>query len=960
MMKTSIQRLRLLWITALCSMLCSSCSQENLAYDPDRGPITFVITIPVSSDPYTRAIREGGVSDNRVDQITMVLFDDATEKYIDFVTPSTIETVAGMLHTKKFTVELPSGKYKALVLANANSMLTGDFSLDETNRAYLRTKTLSDFTDGLSNTHSGKWQTDTTAVGVNGFQPFPMAAYYTIPANRSAMEAIQLTRMQAKINLMIDATVSSQFTIQEVRLCNDNRSGMLLPGNTHNPSIFNSADLHLPASPNMSTGLANAHLYKTVDGEIDAVNNCCVDEMFLYETDAVSDADWKGGVCLIVKGKVMAAGGVERWFRINLRGTDAGEGNRVKHVHIVRNIRYTVTIKSINGYGFSTPQEAYDAYPEGMETDIEAWSEGGMNDITYNGKYQLAVNKPFLFIPYVNDHWEAQTLNIYTDYPGGWTIEPLDGWITSPTASTTGIGGVTTSITVSCSDNDSGIERIGSFVIRAGDLYKEIDVYQQVRFTSSIIEGYIGRIIIYYTDNTDEMATITSNGILHLINGDGKTIKKIELLDKGDKEHIIGRTTEFPLHLKIDTHGDILFRAAVNGYTPIGSYAELHKINDNSSVRAGSYRQDEDIDLMGDLPDIGFWSPVGNNSTQFTGVYEGNNKSISRLYTDHASNHNYVGLFGAVGGGTVQNLHIKISHVIGGNYVGSITGIVFNNGHITNCSSSGGSVSGSQYVGGLVGSVEGGSVSYCQNNSVVTNSYRYIGGITGYVSNGLIEACEHKGTIYGTERVGGIVGYLNTNGIVNACKSSGIVSATGTMTGGIAGEVLNGSVVRNSYVVANVTGTTDVGGIVGCVTRGTTTGLVEYCYASCEVRGTNAVGGIVGVVNSGAMVRNSVALNSIVRASIANVGRVAYMSGGNIINCLAWDGVSNGGGVPFTGGVQIAHDHMDGKNITSSQAMMLTTYTNFTDSGLPTPLGWNFTTTWKIVEGVGYPMLQWE
>ena len=475
-------------------------------------------------------------------------------------------------------------------------------------------------------------------------------------------------------------------------------------------------------------------------------------------------------------------------------------------------------------------------------------------------------------------------------------------------------------------------------------------------FILSVIEGYKGRVQVFYTDSSNEITSITDSGILKIVNGAGKTIMKIVLLDQGDKEYLIGRKTDQPLRLKFDTDGSLLFRSAEDGYIPIGSYAEFQKINENSATRAGYYRQEADLDLMNVA-----WRPVGDDTIRrVTATYDGNNKTISRLSINNASL-NYAGLFGVVGvGGTIQNLNIVEANVRGGNYAGSLVGYA-TGANISNCHTSG-EVGGRDYVGGIAGYVSTGSVvEACENNTAI-NGRNYIGGIVSYVaSNSKVETCRNNSAINGTGRLGGIVGYVTSNSIVNACKNSGTVNGTGDMVGGIAGETLSGGVVKNSYSTGEVSGANDVGGVVGCVTRSGTTGSVERCYSTSAVRGITSVGGVAGLANSGATVSNCVALNAIVSASTSNVGRVAYLSGGNIVNSLAWDGMSNGDGISFPGGIQIAHDRMDGKSITSSQAKMQATYVNYiTLPDLPAPLSWDFTNIWTINEGNGYPALQWE
>jgi len=476
-------------------------------------------------------------------------------------------------------------------------------------------------------------------------------------------------------------------------------------------------------------------------------------------------------------------------------------------------------------------------------------------------------------------------------------------------------------------------------------------------FPPFFIEGYMGGIQVFYTDGTNEIATITDNGILKLVNSAGKTIMRIVLLDKGNKDYLIGRTTEQPICLKFDANGDLLFRPAIVGYVPIGSYAEFQKINGDATSRAGNYRQEANLDLMNMA-----WTPVGNNSNRFTGACDGNHKTISRLSINSASM-DYAGLFGAIGvGGLVQNFDIIDVNITGRNYVGSMVG--HSEGSITNCKTDG-KISGADYTGGIAGYTTRSSIKACNSGGSV-NGRDWVGGITGYLTIGSsVETCVSNALVNGRDRVGGIAGCVftangetgNPGSTINACKSAGTVIGTGNMIGGIAGQVIrNNNTVRNCYSTGNISGANNVGGVVGNVNDSS----VEYCYATGAVNGTSSIGGVAGLVNTGGFTRNCVALNPIVQASTSNIGRVAYPVGGNLIYNLAWDGMSNGSGIPFTGGVLVAHNRANGKNITSSQARMRTTYVDYVDSDLPAPLGWDFINTWKINEGNGYPTLQWE
>jgi hypothetical protein len=204
-------------------------------------------------------------------------------------------------------------------------------------------------------------------------------------------------------------------------------------------------------------------------------------------------------------------------------------------------------------------------------------------------------------------------------------------------------------------------------------------------------------------------------------------------------------------------------------------------------------------------------TPVGNGSTQFTGVFDGNGHIISNLtYTE--STQEYVGLFGYVGSaGQIRNLGVEEANIQGRYYVGGLVG--FDAGTITTCYATG-TVSGSNIVGGLVGG-NSGSITTCYATGTVSGSDYYIGGLVGN----------------------------NYEGTITDCYATGNVTVTGTgmFVGGLVGE--NDGTLTNCYATGSVSGGYYVGGLVGYNNRGT----ITECYATGAVSGNYYyIGGLCG------------------------------------------------------------------------------------------------------------------
>ena len=274
----------------------------------------------------------------------------------------------------------------------------------------------------------------------------------------------------------------------------------------------------------------------------------------------------------------------------------------------------------------------------------------------------------------------------------------------------------------------------------------------------------------------------------------------------------------------------------------------LKKVKNNL---AACYKLGNDIDLQNEE-----WTPIGVNSTvPFIGTFDGDGYTISNLKISKPTM-DYIGLFGYIGNASIKKLNISDININGRNYVGSIAGKTGAAG-IENCSVKGsGTVTGAQYVGGLVGESNGTIVS-CSSSINVSSTGQYIGGLAGFQSGIMTNKSYATGNVSSTSSyVGGLIGYF---GYINAvtiteCYATGNVNGA-SVVGGLIGYTANGSSVTNCYSLGNVTSTSgSSGGLIG---QAYTT-AVRYCYSAGEitVNGTN-MGGLVGLVGNGTTVTSS-------------------------------------------------------------------------------------------------------
>ena len=193
---------------------------------------------------------------------------------------------------------------------------------------------------------------------------------------------------------------------------------------------------------------------------------------------------------------------------------------------------------------------------------------------------------------------------------------------------------------------------------------------------------------------------------------------------------------------------------------------------------------DKNIDLTGKD-----WTPIGTSArNSYKGTFDGGGHTITGLTV--TTNDQHAGLFGYLNSaGTVKNVVMEGIQITSNQiYGGSIGGVVgFSWGTIENCTVSG-SVSGTVYVGGVVGAQWGGSITGCSSSATVKGMV-YVGGVVGqtngdtitltacYATGNVIIEIAPKKNIAG----GGLVG-MNAGSIL-ACYATGNVTSTGSSTG---------------------------------------------------------------------------------------------------------------------------------------------------------------------------------
>lgn len=242
-------------------------------------------------------------------------------------------------------------------------------------------------------------------------------------------------------------------------------------------------------------------------------------------------------------------------------------------------------------------------------------------------------------------------------------------------------------------------------------------------------------------------------------------------------------------------------------------YGQQIQINDEAGLRAIANDLAGDYVLTADITLTGDWIPIGDDDNRFTGVIDGNGKTIYGLNFRNSSL-NGAGFIGVANGATIKNLSIVGAQVYGGQDVGIIIGRAYAPTLVEKCYTSG-AVSGYDHVGGFIGGTkksdpegERNSIKNCYSTAMVLSTSWQAGGILGTSVD-----TEISNTYFG-----------------------GVASCPSGRTGGIVALGDGGStVIKNSVVMAAYLKGDETNRILGSENNTNVTLEKNYSWENTEV-----------------------------------------------------------------------------------------------------------------------------
>ena len=260
------------------------------------------------------------------------------------------------------------------------------------------------------------------------------------------------------------------------------------------------------------------------------------------------------------------------------------------------------------------------------------------------------------------------------------------------------------------------------------------------------------------------------------------------------------------------------FRTYVNE----GNLSVCAKLTDNIDLKDFCHAADASNNIEKSWEPIGSYDSYPNKA--YKGVFDGNGHTISNLYIK--VQREGVGFFGCASG-SIKNITFDNAQVenTGNNSNYSMTGIVVGAGFAT-----------LQNLKTL-------------NNCSVKSGAKSLGGIAGNAKN--CSNLENNATVIGVYEVGGIVGVVNSNATLSSCVNNGMVTENRSgRCGGIVGSLYKYT-IEDCANYGNVTGTKEIGGIVG------------YAYGNSTIKRTLSSGDITSQESSaGIIVGNAASIKA--------------------------------------------------------------------------------------------------
>ena len=451
---------------------------------------------------------------------------------------------------------------------------------------------------------------------------------------------------------------------------------------------------------------------------------------------------------------------------------------------------YTVTATDADGYKSATLSRENDPYywTSRNPITVSAWWPFNNADITQMPAVKVAEDQSKLADFQKSDFISAENRTVeFNDPTLGFTHRTARVAIElKPGTGFTNVAGATVSL-VSLSADNGNPTAIKTYNA-SGNTYEALTAPQTVAAGKPFVKVELGSGTFYFRPQNDVVLEAGNRYTYTVkVNATGLTLESCTIGSWVDGGGESGAAEDLGYIYDSNTNTYTVYNA--DGLMNIAELVNGGKTDINITL-------DTDIDLTGKD-----WTPIGTDyDNSYKGTFDGGGHTITGL--TFTTNDQFVGLFGYLNrAGTVKNVVMEGVQITSNQiYGGSIGGVVGSSwGTIENCSVSG-SVSGTVYVGGVVGVQIGGSITGCSSSATVKGTVD-VGGVAGQTnSSATLTACYATGNVTieinpAKNIAGGSLVGMNAGSSLLACYATGNVTSTGSSTG----QVHIGGFLGNNY-----------------------------------------------------------------------------------------------------------------------------------------------------------------
>ncbi|NDV58279.1 hypothetical protein [Bacteroides sp. 519] len=485
---------RLLLPATLWAFLLVACTPEDDSTEyptpivPEKVDVRVSLQMPASSTPAsTRAISV--IDENYVEQIDVLAFkaDGSKASGWAFAYSAEGRSIIDVTEDnptkakKQFSVTLikATTEQTFVVLANARNELTAlGYIGPGADKDELLARLVCSNADKW-NANNDKGENDASKT----FKPFPMwgEVKETLTDQVKEISGVSLVRGIARFDLLLSQDVidDGNFVLNQVYVYNSKNQGRIVPDVAN---LKHSAKVQAATVPTGNINNTSPLVYTVPTTMRTAFERT----IYLFEATGKAEDKASEATCIVVGG-TYGADTKPTYYRLDFLKKEITD---TYYRDLLRNHLYRMTILSVKGRGYNTPDEAFNSKSFNMIATVVEWDDGQAGNVIFDNQYYLSIQPEMVFN--FRKEADATPVTVKTDVPAGFKITKITeadgttantGWLTTnkTTGTLYGAGELPTDVSIRVSENTTSALRTGHIFLEAGRLQAKLTVHQDIK-----------------------------------------------------------------------------------------------------------------------------------------------------------------------------------------------------------------------------------------------------------------------------------------------------------------------------------------------------------------------------------------------------------------------------------------------------------------------------------------------